>query len=179
MVAEALPKCPEAPLVLGLQPAALIDNVAPVDWSLLDQIPGDRGGSIAVQKDELEHMLKELDAHISVAPLKKMAGGSVTNTVRGLSVGFGVATGIIGAYGDDEQGQLFVSNMGFSGVSISRLRKKKGSTAQCVCLVDDSGNRTMRPCLSSAVKIQADELSKEDFTGSKVGSLAPLISLCH
>jgi len=87
-----------------------------------------------VQKDELEHMLKELDAHISVAPLKKMAGGSVTNTVRGLSVGFGVATGIIGAYGDDEQGQLFVSNMGFSGVSISRLRKKKGSTAQ-VCFV--------------------------------------------
>lgn len=49
MVAEALPKSPEAvPLVLGLQPAALIDNVAPVDWSLLDRIPGDRGGSIPV-----------------------------------------------------------------------------------------------------------------------------------
>lgn len=25
---------------------------------------------------------------------------------------------------------------------------------QCVCLVDDFGNRTMRPCLSSAVKLQ-------------------------
>lgn len=25
---------------------------------------------------------------------------------------------------------------------------------QCVCLVDASGNRTMRPCLSNAVKIQ-------------------------
>ncbi|ESQ34842.1 hypothetical protein EUTSA_v10008038mg [Eutrema salsugineum] len=146
MVAEALPKSPEAPLVLGLQPAALIDNVAPVDWSLLDQIPGDRGGSVPVQKDELERILKEVNTHVSATPFKKMAGGSVTNTVRG---------------------QLFVSNMGFSGVSISRLRKKKGSTAQCVCLVDDSGNRTMRPCLSSAVKIQADELNKEDFTGSK------------
>ncbi|KAG2303324.1 hypothetical protein Bca4012_062095 [Brassica carinata] len=169
MVAEALPNSHEAApvVVLGLQPAALIDNVAPVDWSLLDQISGDRGGSIPVQKDELEHILKELNTHITAAPLKKMAGGSVANTVRGLSVGFGVATGIIGAYGDDEQGQLFVSNMGFSGVSISRLRRKKGSTGQCVCLVDDSGNRTMRPCLSSAVKIQADELSKEDFTGSK------------
>lgn len=85
-----------------------------------------------MQKDELEHILKELDTHVTAAPLKKMAGGSVANTVRGLSVGFGVATGIIGAYGDDEQGQLFVSNMGFSGVSISRLRKKKGSTGQ-VC----------------------------------------------
>lgn len=83
-----------------------------------------------MQKDELEHILKEVNTHISAASFKKMAGGSVANTVRGLSVGFGVATGIIGAYGDDEQGQLFVSNMGFSGVSISRLRKKKGSTAQ-------------------------------------------------
>lgn len=25
---------------------------------------------------------------------------------------------------------------------------------QCVCLVDELGNRTMRPCLSSAVKVQ-------------------------
>ncbi|KAL5142717.1 ADP-dependent ribose-1-phosphate kinase [Glycine soja] len=37
----------------------------------------------------------------------------------------------------------------------------------CVCLVDDLGNRTMRPCLSNAVKIQAEELTKEDFKGSK------------
>lgn len=38
----------EAPLVVGLQPSVLIDHVARVDWSLLDQIPGDRGGSIPV-----------------------------------------------------------------------------------------------------------------------------------
>jgi hypothetical protein len=38
----------EAPLVLGLQPAALVDHVARVDWSLLDQIPGERGGSTPV-----------------------------------------------------------------------------------------------------------------------------------
>lgn len=39
---------PAPPLILGLQPAALIDHVARVDWSLLDQVPGDRGGSIPV-----------------------------------------------------------------------------------------------------------------------------------
>lgn len=27
---------------------------------------------------------------------------------------------------------------------------------QCVCLVDDVGNRTMRPCLSGAVKVQVN-----------------------
>ncbi|KAF9686805.1 hypothetical protein SADUNF_Sadunf02G0028000 [Salix dunnii] len=160
------------PLVLGLQPAALVDHVAHIDWSLLDQIPGDRGGSMPVAVEELEHILKEVKAHKlaspdELSPMKTMAGGSVANTIRGLSAGFGVSCGIIGACGDDEQGKLFVSNMSFNGVNLSRLRMKQGHTAQCVCMVDELGNRTMRPCLSSAVKVQADELTMEDFKGSK------------
>ncbi|KAJ6392177.1 hypothetical protein OIU77_026021 [Salix suchowensis] len=160
------------PLILGLQPAALVDHVAHIDWSLLDQIPGDRGGSMPVAIEELEHILKEVKAHKlalpdELSPMKTMAGGSVANTIRGLSAGFGVSCGIIGACGDDEQGKLFVSNMSFNGVNLSRLRMKQGHTAQCVCMVDELGNRTMRPCLSSAVKVQADELTMEDFKGSK------------
>ncbi|KAE8675262.1 PfkB-like carbohydrate kinase family protein isoform 3 [Hibiscus syriacus] len=164
---------PKAPVILGLQPAALIDHVARVDGSLLDQIPGERGGSIPVAIEELEHILMELNRHILASaadgqsPIKTMAGGSVANTIRGLSSGFGVNCGMIGAYGDDEQGQLFASNMNISGVNTSRLRKKKGTTAQCVCLVDAFGNRTMRPCLSSSVRVQGDELTKGDFSGSK------------
>ncbi|XVE94684.1 hypothetical protein REPUB_Repub02eG0030200 [Reevesia pubescens] len=163
----------KAPVILGLQPAALIDHVARVDLSLLDQIPGERGGSVPVAIEELEHILSELKKHILASvdddpsPMKTMAGGSVANTIRGLSLGFGVNCGMIGAYGDGEQGQLFVSNMKISGVNISRLRKKKGPTAQCDCLVDAFGNRTMRPCLSTAVKVQGGELTKEDFSSSK------------
>ncbi|XP_062158537.1 uncharacterized protein LOC133866006 [Alnus glutinosa] len=162
----------EAPLVLGLQPAALVDHVARVDWSLLNQIPGERGGSIPVAIEELEHILSELRAHILASPddplpMKTMAGGSVANTIRGLSAGFGVSCGIIGACGDNEQGRSFVSNMSSYGVNLSSLRMKKGPTGQCVCLVDALGNRTMRPCLSNAVKVQADDLTREDFKGSK------------
>ncbi|KAJ1380007.1 Ribokinase-like [Sesbania bispinosa] len=164
---------PHPPLVLGLQPSALVDHVARVDWSLLNQIPGEQGGSIPVALEELEYILKEVNAHVlscpgDPSPVKTIAGGSVANTIRGLSSGFGISTGIIGAYGDGEQGQLFIQNMIFNGVDLSRLRKKKGHTAQCVCLVDALGNRTMRPCLSNAVKVQAGELTKEDFKGSKV-----------
>ena len=64
------------------------------------------------------------------AYVKTLAGGSVANTVRGLRSGFGISSGIIGACGDDEQGVLFVHNMNFNGVDLSRLRKKKGHTAQ-------------------------------------------------
>ncbi|TKY75168.1 Carbohydrate kinase PfkB [Spatholobus suberectus] len=155
----------DAPFILGLQPSALVDSVATVDWSLLHQIPGERGGSIPVGIEELEYILREVKSKSNDA--KTLAGGSVANTIRGLSRGFGISGGIIGACGDDEQGQLFVSNMTFNGVDLSRLRKKKGHTAQCVCLVDDMGNRTMRPCLSNAVRVQAQELMKEDFKGSK------------
>ncbi|CBI19720.3 unnamed protein product, partial [Vitis vinifera] len=163
---------PNSPLILGLQPSALIDHVAKIDSSLLAQIPGERGGSIAVAIEDLEHILNEVKTHIlssppDPSPMRTMAGGSVANTIRGLSAGFGVNCGILGACGDDEQGGLFVSNMGSSGVNLSALRIKKGPTAQCVCLVDALGNRTMRPCLSSAVKIQAEELTKEDFKGVK------------
>ena len=45
-------------------------------------------------------------------------------------MGFGVSCGIIGAYGDNDQGQLFVSNMSSNGVNLSRLRMKSGPTGQ-------------------------------------------------
>lgn len=79
--------------------------------------------------------MSEVKTHIfpsleDSSPVRTMAGGSVANTIRGLSVGFGITSGIIGACGDDEQGSLFVSNMISSGVNLSRLRMMKGPTAQ-------------------------------------------------
>lgn len=37
-----------APVIVGLQPAALLDHIARVDASLLSQIPGESGGSFPV-----------------------------------------------------------------------------------------------------------------------------------
>ncbi|CAL9067740.1 unnamed protein product, partial [Musa banksii] len=72
-----------------------------------------------------------------------------------MAAGFGISGGRIGACGDDKRARLFIENMSNSDVDISRMRRKKGSTGQCACLVDAGGNRggnrTMRPCLSTAV----------------------------
>ncbi|KAK1589144.1 hypothetical protein Q3G72_030921 [Acer saccharum] len=154
----------ETPLILGLEPTALIDYIARVDWSLLDGIIiGERGGAIDVSIEELEHILREVESY----NVLKMAGGSVSNTIRGLS-SFGVSCGLVGAYGDDEQGRLYVANMISSGVDVSRLRAKKGLTGRCVCLVDAlTGGRTMRPCFSNVATLQAEELNREDFKGFK------------
>ncbi|XP_047976453.1 uncharacterized sugar kinase slr0537 [Salvia hispanica] len=161
-----------APLILGLQPSALVDHVATVDSSLLSRIPGEPGGSFPVAAEELKFVLSEVNSHFDASPekgasLKTIAGGSVANTIRGLAAGFGITCGIIGACGDDEEGSLFIENMSSYNINLSRLRLKTGLTAQCVCLVDEFGNRTMRPCLSSAVKVQADDLTTSDLRGSR------------
>ncbi|XP_051139877.1 uncharacterized protein LOC127257476 [Andrographis paniculata] len=153
-----------APVIVGLQPSALVDHVARVDCS---RIPGEPGGSFPVSSEELKIILNEINAHASAPPMKTIAGGSVANTVRGLAAGYGISCGIIGACGDDDQGALFIDNMSFHNVDLSRLRLKRGPTGQCVCMVDELGNRTMRPCLSNAVKVQANDLTPEDFKGSK------------
>lgn len=159
------------PVFVGLQPSAMVDHVARVDWSLLDHLPGDRGGSQQVAIEDLRHILSEVQTHIlpsiNGCPIRRIAGGSVANTIRGLSKGFGISSGIIGASGDDDEGRLFIKSMNSSGVNLSRMRIKKGHTSQCACLVDEDGNRTMRPCLLTAAKLHSNELTTEDFKGSK------------
>jgi len=62
---------------------------------------------------------------------------------------------------------MFAENMAHAGVDLSRLRVFPGLTAQCACLVDAEGNRTMRPCFLNAVRLEAKELTREDFRGAQ------------
>ena len=75
-----------------------------------------------------------MKTHILSSPpdsssMRTMVGGNVANTIQGLFACFGINYGILEACGDDEQGGLFVSNMGSSGVNLLALRIKKGLTA--------------------------------------------------
>ena len=122
--------------------------------------------------EELEHILAEVNIYMiptsgELSPIRTMAGGSVSNTIRGLAGGLGVFCNIAGACGNDEQEHMSLTNMKMSGVSLPQLRIKTWPTGQCACLVDAEGNRTMRPCLSDAVRLQASELNGDDFRGSQ------------
>ena len=71
---QLLPPSPQAgkadpPAVVGLQVSALIDHVARVDWSLLDRVPGDRGGSQQVHPDP---SLSQRFAHAVVIRLARV-----------------------------------------------------------------------------------------------------------
>ena len=84
---------------------------------------------------ELQHILAEVNLHTlplngETMAIRTLAGGSVANTIRGLSGGFRVPCAIVGTRGDDEQGQMFDENMKYSGVCLDYLRIKKGPTGQ-------------------------------------------------
>ena len=134
-----------------------------MDDSFLKSVPGEVGGSDRIGPDELQRML------MSVGEFTTKAGGSAANTARGLAHGFDVRTGLMGAVGQDEWGGLFVNSMKRSGVDTSLLTVKgeKSYTGRCVCLVDKRGQRTMRPALQDAIRLQPDEIDPGCLKGVK------------
>lgn len=79
-------------------------------------------------------ILEEVKEHTIPTPgsevIKVLAGGSVANTIRGLSGGLKVPCSIVGARGDDDLGQMFQQNLEQAGVDLSSLRVSSGSTGQ-------------------------------------------------
>lgn len=150
--------------VVGLQPVALVDHVALVDWKLLESIPGERGGSIRVSPEELQDILSCVKD--GGGGFRTLAGGSVTNCIRGLA-GLGVRCSLVGAVGDDVAGEMFCDSMRRYAIQLHHLTASQGPTGQCACLVDATGNRTMRPCLSDAVRMRAEDLRREHLSGVK------------
>ena len=151
------------PEVIALQPVAIIDHSCKVDDHLLRAVGGEVGGSTRVDSDQLQRLL------MSVGEFTTKAGGSAANTARGLSRGFDVRVGLIGAVGRDEWGSLFVESMSRSGVRVDGLTVKgeKSFTGRCACLVGKDGQRTMRPSLQDAVRLQPDEIDPARFVGVK------------
>ncbi|KAG6408261.1 hypothetical protein SASPL_131265 [Salvia splendens] len=72
-----------------------------------------------------------------------------------LSLDFGIA-----ACGDNDKGCLFVDNRSFYNIGLPRSRLIIGPNIQCFGLLDEFGNYTMRPCLSSAVQVHAFDVTK-------------------
>ena len=70
-------------------------------------------------------------------------GGSAANTIYALAR-LGVATGFIGAVGDDEEGRMLIADLEGQGVDTSHIAIKPGvPTGTIFGLVDKKGHRTL------------------------------------
>ena len=150
--------------VVALQPVAVVDHLGrPVSKDFLNRnvaIGGhELGGSERVDPQELASLLSKLEADGTDTRVVTKAGGSAANTARGLSRGFGVRAGLLGAVGDDQWGNLFKQAMRDARVDVSNLSEKPGATGRCACFVEEgSGQRTMRTCMQDAVRLEAREI---------------------
>eukprot|EP00854_Cymbomonas_tetramitiformis_P029311 gene29311-36484_t len=147
--------------VVAVQPVGIMDHVSLVDAEFLKNIKGDIGGSARIDASEVKELLSSVDEFSS------KAGGSASNTARGLADGFDVRCSIVGAVGDDEWGAMFLKSMKRSGVETRDIRKLPGSTGRCVCLVGSDAQRTMRPNMVGAARLAASDLKESDFKGAK------------
>ena len=92
--------------VMALQPIAVVDHLGPpvssdfLRRNLLAIGGGELGGSERVDPSTLASLLSKLEAAGADVSVSTKAGGSAANTARGLSRGFGVKAGLLGAVGD-------------------------------------------------------------------------------
>ncbi len=69
-------------------------------------------------------------------------GGSAANTVYALAK-LGVAGGVIGAVGDDAEGEMLLRDLEGVGVDTGQTKKKRARTGSAICLADRQGRRAI------------------------------------
>ncbi|XP_042042196.1 uncharacterized protein LOC121787515 [Salvia splendens] len=130
---------------LVLLHAAIFDHLTEVDNNVI-MVDGFKSEEESSWIDVVANLGGEIHA------ASRELGDHVEND---LSLDFGIA-----ACGDNEKGCLFVDNRSFYNIGLPRSRLIIGPNIQCFGLLDEFDNYTMRSCLSSAVKVQAVDVTK-------------------
>ena len=144
--------------VLGIS-NAIVDVLAHVDEEFLTKIKAPKGSMILVDADRAQEIYGMMGS------AKEMSGGSVANTIAGLS-SIGGRAAYIGRVADDHLGRVFMQDMQSVGVDVRLEAAKVGApTARCHILITPDGQRTMQTYLGACL-----ELNESDVTEQSVGN---------
>lgn len=147
--------------VLGIG-NALVDLIYHLkDDSILSEF-GLEKGSMTLVDEKLSHALLEKLNTMNLA-VQKSSGGSVANTIHGLSQ-LGGIVGYIGKIGDDEYGSFFRHYMEQNNICATMFRGKSESGKSIVMVSTDS-ERTFGTYLGAAIELDASDLTLEPFMG--------------
>tara|TARA_B100001093_G_scaffold479306_1_gene508201 strand:- start:360 stop:1358 length:999 start_codon:yes stop_codon:yes gene_type:complete len=149
--------------VLGIG-NAIVDIISVVDKSFLvdnNLVPGSM--KLVDQKET-----KKIQSKLKIK--KMQAGGSVANSIAGISILKGKCA-FIGKKSDDFLGNSFSESMNNLGVTLSDYSLKKNSnlsTASCVVLVTDDGQRTMCTHLGVSVNLEVHDIAEDLIERSSI-----------
>lgn len=143
--------------ILGVG-AACIDLLVPVEEQFLAHVPGEKGGSQAIEFEKLNHIIALSGSSPQIA-----TGGSCANTIKGLA-NLGERCGFLSHMGSDSLGEHFshqIKKLGIVGLfSTSSL-----PTARVLCLITPDGQRTMRFFAGSSEEMSDRYIHPNYFKG--------------
>ena len=138
---------------------AIVDVLAHVEYSFLDNIGAVPGSMMLIDKDRA-HEIYDM-----MGPATEKSGGSVANSVAGFAL-LGGTAGYIGKVRNDQLGEIFNHDMKALGVDIRLPPAEDGApTARSHVLITDDGQRTMQTYLGACT-----ELALADVTEQTVGA---------
>jgi len=114
----------------------IVDYIMHVDEDYVAQLEGYKGGMEIVDYATVKQIIERQTV------VKKSAGGSATNTIKGLAH-LGKKCGLIGKIGDDLTGQEFTLALQKKGIE-PLYQTSSLPTARAACLITPDGERTFR-----------------------------------
>ena len=136
----------------------IIDLLARVPDDFLQQhVPGEKGGMVLVDHDEMERIVGLLDK----APARATGGSAANATFNAARLGLG--TTFLGKLGHDDYAAAYRSRFEATGVDGSRFKIGQQANARCLALVTPDAQRTMRTCLGAAMTLAPEEITVADF----------------
>ncbi len=139
----------------------LVDSLARVDETFIDFAGGAKGGMTLVDSARMGEILARIDGQLVEAP-----GGSAGNTIVAMGhLGHRVA--MLGKIGSDATGEFFKASIARIGGDTSRLKVGPVANGRCLSLITPDSERTMRTDLGAAATMACDEITGDDFAGTR------------
>jgi len=140
----------------------IMDFIAHVDDAFLrTHVPGDIGGMVLVDDDDVARLLSRLGGAVAMTP-----GGSAANAVLGATK-LGLRTTYVGKTGADKTAEDYRANFIAAGGDGARFKRTNLPNGRCLSMVTADGQRTMRTHLGAAMTLSPDEITVADFQGAK------------
>lgn len=137
----------------------IVDAIAQVEDSFLNQVDGDKGGMVLVDAATISSLIEQVPGGTIAAP-----GGSAGNTLFALAR-MGASTAFLGKTGNCAEGSFYRDRFQQLGGDCSRFKIGDVPNGRCLSLVTTDGERTMRTDLGAAMTLAPEEVSVDDFAG--------------
>lgn len=132
---------------------AIVDVIAQEDDSYLQRFGLTKGSMSLVDRQRSQELYE------AMSNSKEIAGGSASNTVRGLA-SFGASSAFIGKVADDDLGASFIAESQANGVTfaVEPAQKNVEPTGRSMIIVTPDGQRTMNTFLGAATTLYRSDI---------------------